>query len=117
MNFTPNIDALARDGTTFLNAYTQWPQCAPSRASFMSGRYPANLRRYYGALNRWEDRWPSGEAYPLGPSTDIADHLTRSGFRVGGTTLHASRPHIFTHTTHTCNADLVDCCSSSGGEK
>ena len=37
---TPNIDALAKSGTLFEKAYTQCPVCAPSRGSFLTGRYP-----------------------------------------------------------------------------
>ena len=36
---TPHIDQLAREGTLFKNAYCQGTWCAPSRASFMRGRY------------------------------------------------------------------------------
>ena len=36
---TPNIDRLASEGTLFQNAYCQGTVCAPSRASFMRGRY------------------------------------------------------------------------------
>lgn len=35
---TPNIQSLAEQGTTFENAYASAPGCAPSRASFMSGK-------------------------------------------------------------------------------
>lgn len=38
--YTPNIDALAQDGVSFLNAFCQNPVCAPSRCSFMTGTYP-----------------------------------------------------------------------------
>jgi len=37
---TPSIDALAGDGTAFDRAYCQSPICTPSRASFLTGRYP-----------------------------------------------------------------------------
>ena len=36
---TPNLDRLAGEGTLFHNAYCQGTSCAPSRASFMRGRY------------------------------------------------------------------------------
>jgi len=38
---TPYIDALAKNGAVFTNWYSNAPVCAPSRASVMSGRYPA----------------------------------------------------------------------------
>ena len=37
---TPNIDKLAKKGVLFGNAHNQYPHCAPSRASFMTGMYP-----------------------------------------------------------------------------
>ena len=41
---TPNLDQLVNDGTTFTNAFCQSPVCAPSRASFLTGRYPRITR-------------------------------------------------------------------------
>jgi iduronate 2-sulfatase len=37
---TPNIDALANEGVTFLNAYCQMSLCVPSRQSFLTGVRP-----------------------------------------------------------------------------
>lgn len=37
---TPNLDRLARDGFVFTRAYASGPNCAPTRASLMSGQYP-----------------------------------------------------------------------------
>jgi arylsulfatase A-like enzyme len=36
---SPNIDRLARQGTVFTSAYANGPNCAPSRASLMTGQY------------------------------------------------------------------------------
>jgi arylsulfatase A len=40
---TPNIDRLARDGMRFTDAYAACPVCSPTRASIMTGKYPARL--------------------------------------------------------------------------
>jgi iduronate 2-sulfatase len=37
---TPHIDQLATEGLLFQNAYCNFPLCAPSRASMMTGLYP-----------------------------------------------------------------------------
>jgi len=37
---TPNLKRLAAMGANFKNMYSQSPVCAPSRASFLTGRYP-----------------------------------------------------------------------------
>ena len=37
---TPNLDQLCADGVAFTHAYCQSPVCTPSRASFLTGRYP-----------------------------------------------------------------------------
>ncbi|MEN8716394.1 MAG: FAD-dependent oxidoreductase [Verrucomicrobiales bacterium] len=38
---TPNIDRLAREGTTFTDFYVNSGVCAPSRVAFLSGQFPA----------------------------------------------------------------------------
>ena len=38
---TPNIDNLAEEGMRFTNAYAACPVCSPTRASIMTGKYPA----------------------------------------------------------------------------
>ena len=38
---TPNIDRLKSGGVAFTRTYAQSPICTPSRASFLTGRYPA----------------------------------------------------------------------------
>ena len=40
---TPNIDALAKEGVRFTDAYAACHVCSPTRASILTGRYPARL--------------------------------------------------------------------------
>ncbi len=41
---SPNVDGLIDEGVAFTQAYCQSPVCAPSRASFLTGRYPRTTR-------------------------------------------------------------------------
>ncbi len=56
---TPNLDALAAQGTRFTNAYTPCPICVPARASFATGKYVHqnrlwdNAMPYTGAPQGW----------------------------------------------------------------
>lgn len=43
---TPNIDRLAKQGTTFLNAHCQAPLCCPSRTSLLLGLRPTTTGIY-----------------------------------------------------------------------
>src|SRR4030095_13330655 len=41
---TPSIDRLAAQGMKFTRAYSAAPICSPTRASLMTGKYPARMR-------------------------------------------------------------------------
>ena len=43
---TPTLDRLVGSGVAFRQAYCQCPICTPSRASFLTGRYPATTQVY-----------------------------------------------------------------------
>lgn len=43
---TPTLDKLAREGLVFRNAYSNAPNCAPSRAAIMSGQYAPRTEVY-----------------------------------------------------------------------
>lgn len=47
---TPNLDRLAKEGTRLSQAYSACPVCSPTRASMMTGKYPARLATtdYFG---------------------------------------------------------------------
>jgi len=50
---TPNLDQLAQRGMRFTNAYASCPVCSPTRASAMTGKYPATvgITQYIGGHN------------------------------------------------------------------
>ncbi len=53
-SITPHINALAAEGTRYTKAYSQYPVCGPSRASFMFGYYP-NATGTYGYVSGREN--------------------------------------------------------------
>jgi len=44
---TPNIAKLARDGVTFLEAYSHSPVCAPTRSGIITGMYPTAIGTHH----------------------------------------------------------------------
>lgn len=54
---TPVLDRLAGEGVLFERAYSQCPICTPSRASFMTGRYP----NAHHVFRNGNDRFPPTE--------------------------------------------------------
>lgn len=46
---TPSMERLAKSSVRFINAYSASPLCSPSRASIMSGQYPAR----HGITSAW----------------------------------------------------------------
>ena len=65
---TPNLDALAADGTYFTRAYVSSPVCAPSRAAYMYGKHVFQI-----------ESWYNGKAWPKDEVT-WASRLTDSGY-------------------------------------
>ena len=72
---TPNIDALARAGVRFTDAYVSGPYCSPTRAGLLTGRYP---QRFGHEFNLGAEHRDLG--LPLGETT-IADRLKAAGYR------------------------------------
>jgi len=56
---TPHIDSLAKKGAIYLNAYAVAPLCTPSRASFMTGKFPFDTGAWmnHTPLNDDEVTW------------------------------------------------------------
>ncbi len=55
---TPNIDRLVREGVAFTHAFCQAPICTPSRASFLTGKYPSTVHACMNGNDRWADAAP-----------------------------------------------------------
>ncbi len=55
---TPNIDRLVAEGIAFTHAYCQSPICTPSRASFLTGRYPSSVHNTRNGNERWSEATP-----------------------------------------------------------
>ena len=76
---TPNIDRIAEEGITLTNAYAACPVCSPTRASIMTGLYPArmNTTDWFGAPqpDNVEKHWTRNK--PLLPAP-YTEHLDRS---------------------------------------
>ncbi len=66
---TPNIDKLHKEGIHFTNAYAACPACSPTRASLLTGKYPASV----GVTD-----WIGGNAKGLLIDAPYIDHLPLS---------------------------------------
>jgi len=79
---TPNIDRLATQGMRFTDAYAASPVCSPTRASILTGKYPArlNLTDWIGGSQRG-DLLPAEYIHqmPLEEVT-IAEAFKESGY-------------------------------------
>ncbi len=83
---TPNIDRLASQGMRFTDAYAACPVCSPTRASILTGKYPArlNLTDFIPGRPQWPTAKllsaPFRHELPLEEVT-IAELLKPSGYR------------------------------------
>ena len=81
---TPNIDALAASGVRFTNAYAATTVCSPTRASILTGKYPARLRVtdwIHGHSRPWARLRVPDWTHRLRPEeTTIAEVLARVGY-------------------------------------
>ena len=72
---TPNVDALARQGVRFTDAYAAAPVCSPTRAAVITGLAPARLNiTQHGADG--PQFWPEGRAIQPPPADHILKHET-----------------------------------------
>jgi arylsulfatase A-like enzyme len=99
---TPRLDALAAEGVRFTQAYSAGTVCSPTRASMLTGKYPARLANtdYFGGpqpdgvAKHWTAKKPLLPAaydpqLPLEELT-LAEALGEGGYA----TLHAGKWHL-----------------------
>jgi arylsulfatase A-like enzyme len=71
---TPHIDALAKGGIRFTDAYVSGPYCSPTRAGLMTGRYPQRFGHEFNLGLQPEYGLPLDEV-------TLADRLKALGYR------------------------------------
>lgn len=76
-NETPNLDKLAAQGIKFTEAYAAAPLCSPTRASIMTGQYPARVK-ITDFLPAKTERWLDPTKY-----VTINEALSKQGYYTG----------------------------------
>jgi arylsulfatase A-like enzyme len=96
---TPNIDQLAAEGMRFTDAYAACPVCSPTRASIMTGKYPARInltdwipgRQFYTGPQACDKLIPQPFAQQMEmEEVTIAEALKRAGYQ----TFFAGKWHL-----------------------
>ena len=96
---TPNLDKLASEGIRFTNAYAACPVCSPTRASIMTGKYPAriDLTDWIAGRQQWANQTGEHKLLPKPfkhqmelEETTLAEALKEAGY----TTFFAGKWHL-----------------------
>jgi arylsulfatase A-like enzyme len=89
---TPRLDLLAQEGMRFTDAYASCPVCSPTRASIMTGKYPATvgITNFIGGVERGRLL----EA-PYLRHLPLSEHSLATALREGGySTWHVGKWHL-----------------------
>jgi len=102
---TPHIDALAKSGVRCTNGYVSAPQCAPSRAGLLTGKYQQRFGFYYN---------PKPGAHTVLPLAEktVADHMKAAGYVTG----MIGKWHLgFSEKAHPCQRGFDEFFGNLGG--
>ena len=102
---TPHLDALASSGVRCTDGYSSAPQCVPSRAGLMTGKYQ----------NRINVPSNSSDLTTFNKELTVAEHLKKAGCRLGG----MSGPRMLRQMgldTFMLTQDVVTCLQGAGLE-
>ncbi len=96
---TPNIDKIRDAGMLFTDAYAACPVCSPTRASIMSGKYPARvgLTNYIGGTQHCKLGGEKGRllAAPYTPHLNLNEKSLAAAFKENGyATWHIGKWHL-----------------------
>lgn len=89
---TPNIDRLAKNGMMFTDAYAACPVCSPTRASILSGKYPATV-----GVTDWIGAHTKGKLIdaPYIDHLPLDEYSLAKALKAGGySTWHVGKWHI-----------------------
>jgi len=102
---TPVLDGLARDGCRFTSAYSAAAVCSPTRASLLTGNYPARvgITQYIGGSQK-----PTPYKTNLGDELTLGDVFRQNGYATGyvgkwhlcasdNENVHGPKQHGFTY--------------------
>ncbi len=90
---TPNMDKMFNEGMKFNYFYTNCPVCSPTRASFITGRYPDKVGVPGVIRTHANDNW----GYLDPDATTIADKFKEGGYKtaiIGKWHLGLEKPNI-----------------------
>ncbi len=77
---TPHIDSIAASGVRFTSGYVTAPNCSPSRAGMLTGRYGTRFGHEFNPIGAKNTE--PGMGLPLAQET-LPDHLQDSGYVTG----------------------------------
>lgn len=95
---TPNLDRLAAEGMRFTDAYAACPVCSPSRASLLTGKYPARV----GITN-----WIYGQERGKLMEVPFIDHLPDNEFTLAEALREGGYQNWHVGKWHLGDAELI----------